>query len=55
MNDGIFSAFRAIGYVSTQVPLSIQVKGTEVFLASSIGTRFHVYNVSKINFRPPSN
>jgi U3 small nucleolar RNA-associated protein 21 len=41
----VFDAFRAIGYVCDDVPLSIQARGGKYFFTSSIGRAFQVWNV----------
>lgn len=42
---GIFEPFRAIGYITTNVPFSVQRLGTETFVTVSVGKAFQVYNV----------
>ena len=45
----MFKPFRAIGYVTGDVQLASQTRGTQVFLTSCIGTSFQVYNGSRLN------
>lgn len=42
---GIFEPFRAIGYITTNVPFSVQRLGTETFVTVSVGKAFQIYNV----------
>ncbi|VFR02322.1 unnamed protein product [Cuscuta campestris] len=46
---GIFEPFRAIGYITTNVPFSVQRLGTETFVTVSIGKAFQIYNCAKLN------
>ncbi|KAL1547459.1 U3 small nucleolar RNA-associated protein 21 isoform X1 [Salvia divinorum] len=46
---GIFEPFRAIGYITTQVPFSVQRLGTETFVTVSVGKAFQIYNCAKLN------
>ncbi|KAK6143173.1 hypothetical protein DH2020_023521 [Rehmannia glutinosa] len=46
---GIFEPFRAIGYITSHVPFSIQRLGTETFVTVSVGKAFQVYNCAKLN------
>ncbi|KAL0377173.1 UNVERIFIED_CONTAM: hypothetical protein Scaly_0834900 [Sesamum calycinum] len=41
---GIFEPFRALGCITTQVPVSVQLLGTETFVTVSIGKAFQIYN-----------
>jgi U3 small nucleolar RNA-associated protein 21 len=41
----IFEPFRALGYVSGNVPFVVQTKGTSFYVTCSIGNSFHIYNV----------
>ncbi|KAG6769424.1 hypothetical protein POTOM_025059 [Populus tomentosa] len=45
---GIFEPFRAIGYITTGVPFSVQRLGTETFVTVSVGKAFQVYNCAKL-------
>ncbi|XP_011019954.1 PREDICTED: U3 small nucleolar RNA-associated protein 21 homolog [Populus euphratica] len=45
---GIFEPFRAIGYITTGVPFSVQRLGTETFVTVSLGKAFQVYNCAKL-------
>lgn len=42
---GIFEPYRAIGYITSSVPFSVQRLGTENFVTVSVGKAFHIYNV----------
>lgn len=46
---GIFEPFRAIGYITSNVPISVQRLGTETFVTVSIGKAFQIYNCAKLN------
>ncbi|KAL3647151.1 hypothetical protein CASFOL_008119 [Castilleja foliolosa] len=46
---GIFEPFRAIGYITSHVPFSIQRLGTETFVTVSVGKAFQIYNCAKLN------
>ncbi|KAL2478321.1 transducin family protein/WD-40 repeat family protein [Forsythia ovata] len=46
---GVFEPFRAIGYITTNVPFSIQRLGTETFVTVSVGKAFQIYNCAKLN------
>ncbi|KAJ6863711.1 hypothetical protein NC652_040306 [Populus alba x Populus x berolinensis] len=45
---GIFEPFRAIGYIKSGVPFSVQRLGTETFVTVSVGKAFQVYNCAKL-------
>ncbi|KAJ1921187.1 rRNA-processing protein utp21 [Mycoemilia scoparia] len=45
----LFAPFRTLGYVSSEIPHSIQVRGQTAFLTTSIGKSFHVYDVDSLN------
>lgn len=46
---GIFEAFRAIGYITSGVPFSVQRLGIETFVTVSVGKAFQIYNCAKLN------
>lgn len=46
---GIFEPFRAIGYITSSVPLSVQRLGTETFVTVSVGKAWQIYNCAKLN------
>ncbi|KAJ7961683.1 WD40 repeat [Quillaja saponaria] len=46
---GIFEPFRAIGYITSSVPFSVQRLGTETFVTVSVGKAFQIYNCAKLN------
>ncbi|CAG8442794.1 7967_t:CDS:10 [Ambispora gerdemannii] len=41
----IFQPFRAIGYVTNDVPFTLQARGTAFFLTTCVGNSFHIYDV----------
>ncbi|KAJ6860108.1 hypothetical protein NC651_036448 [Populus alba x Populus x berolinensis] len=45
---GIFEPFRAIGYITSGVPFSVQRLGTETFVTVSVGKAFQVYICAKL-------
>jgi len=45
----LFVPFRAIGYVTNEIPFNIQAKGQAYFLTTCVGTTFHIYDVAKMN------
>lgn len=42
----IYQPFRAIGYVTNEIPYVINNHGQEYFLTSCVGNSFQTYNVS---------
>lgn len=42
---GILEPFRAIGYITSSIPFSVQRLGTETFVTVSVGKAFQIYNV----------
>lgn len=46
---GIFEPFRAIGYITTRVPFSVQRLGTETFVTVSVGKAWQIYNCAKLS------
>lgn len=46
---GIFEPFRAIGYITSSVPFSVQKLGTETFVTVSVGKAWQIYNCAKLN------
>ncbi|GJQ99218.1 U3 small nucleolar RNA-associated protein 21 [Tanacetum coccineum] len=46
---GIFSPFRAIGYITSSVPFSVQRLGTETFVTVSVGKSWQIYNCAKLS------
>ncbi|XP_028760737.1 WD repeat-containing protein 36 isoform X2 [Neltuma alba] len=46
---GIFEPYRAIGYITSIVPVSVQRLGTETFVTVSVGKAFQIYNCAKLN------
>lgn len=45
---GIFEPYRAIGYITSEVPFSVQRLGTETFVTVSVGKAWQVYNCAKL-------
>lgn len=48
---GIFEPFRAIGYITNNVPFSVQRLGTETFVTVSVGKAWQIYNVIVTPYR----
>ncbi|KAK9293293.1 hypothetical protein L1049_021285 [Liquidambar formosana] len=46
---GIFEPYRAIGYITSSVPFSVQRLGTETFVTVSVGKAWQIYNCAKLN------
>ncbi|KAF5822356.1 putative transcription factor WD40-like family [Helianthus annuus] len=46
---GIFEPFRAIGYITSSVPFSVQRLGTETFVTVSVGKSWQIYNCAKLS------
>ncbi|XP_057730966.1 uncharacterized protein LOC130946304 [Arachis stenosperma] len=46
---GIFEPFRAIGCITSGVPVSVQRLGTETFVTVSVGKAFQIFNCAKLN------
>ncbi|KAJ4709171.1 WD40 repeat [Melia azedarach] len=46
---GIFEPYRAIGYITSSVPFSVQRLGTETFVTVSVGKAFQIYNCAKLS------
>ncbi|TYI67508.1 hypothetical protein E1A91_D08G022700v1 [Gossypium mustelinum] len=45
---GIFEPYRAIGYIASGVPFSVQRLGTETFVTVTVGKAFQIYNCSNL-------
>lgn len=45
---GIFQPYRAIGYITSGVPFSVQRLGTETFVTVSVGRAWHIYDCGKL-------
>ena len=43
---GIFEPYRAIGYITDNVPFVVQRRGLETFVTVSVGKSFQIFNVS---------
>ncbi|KAJ6795772.1 WD repeat-containing protein 36 [Iris pallida] len=48
---GIFEPFRAIGYITSEVPFSVQRLGTETFVTVSVGKAFQIYDCAKLTLK----
>ncbi|KAK8615208.1 hypothetical protein V6N13_068989 [Hibiscus sabdariffa] len=46
---GVFEPYRAIGYITSGVPFSVQRLGTETFVTVTVGKAFQIYDCSKLN------
>ncbi|KAF7731227.1 hypothetical protein EC973_000643 [Apophysomyces ossiformis] len=42
-------AFRAIGYVTNDVPFVVETRGQDHFLTTCVGNNFQIYNLAKMN------
>lgn len=47
----IYQPFRAIGYVTNEIPYVINNHGQEYFLTSCVGSSFQTYNVNYLEIR----
>ncbi|KAI9090875.1 quinon protein alcohol dehydrogenase-like superfamily [Phlyctochytrium arcticum] len=45
----IFEPFRAIGYVTADVPICVQPRGNVHAITTSVGSTFHIYDGEKLN------
>lgn len=45
---GIFEPYRAIGYITSGVPFSVQRLGTETFVTVSVGKAWQIYDCAKL-------
>ncbi|KAJ2182953.1 rRNA-processing protein utp21 [Coemansia sp. RSA 551] len=45
----LYEPYRALGYIASSIPHSIQYRGQTAFITTSIGRSFHVYDAEKIN------
>ncbi|KAJ1729073.1 rRNA-processing protein utp21 [Coemansia biformis] len=45
----LFEPYRALGYIASSVPHSIQYRGQSAFVTAGIGRSFHVYDAEKIS------
>ncbi|KAJ8492909.1 hypothetical protein OPV22_014630 [Ensete ventricosum] len=45
---GIFEPYRAIGYITSNVPFAVQRLGTETFVTVSVGKAWQIYNCAKL-------
>ncbi|KAJ3150759.1 hypothetical protein HDU86_006267 [Geranomyces michiganensis] len=54
---GLYQPFRAIGYVTSDSPLNIQIRGNVHALTTSVGHSFHIYGGEKLDllFTGPHN
>jgi U3 small nucleolar RNA-associated protein 21 len=42
----IFHPFRAIGYITNDVPAAFDARGQDFFMTTCVGKNFQIYNVS---------
>ena len=47
----IFQPFRAMGFVTTDVPFCLQMRGTEYFITVSVGKSFQIYDAQKLKLK----
>ncbi|KAI8379183.1 Utp21 specific WD40 associated putative domain-containing protein [Radiomyces spectabilis] len=45
----IYQPFRAIGYVTNDVPFVVETRGQDHFLTTCVGYNFQIYNLEKMN------
>ncbi|WOK92769.1 WD repeat-containing protein 36 [Canna indica] len=45
---GIFEPFRAIGYITSSIPFSVQRRGTETYVTVSVGKAWQIYDCAKL-------
>ncbi|KAJ2687947.1 rRNA-processing protein utp21 [Coemansia spiralis] len=45
----LYQPFRALGYITSSIPHSIQYRGQAAFITTGIGRSFHIYDSEKIN------
>ncbi|KAJ2893817.1 rRNA-processing protein utp21, partial [Coemansia aciculifera] len=45
----LYQPFRALGYITSSIPYSIQYRGQAAFITAGIGRSFHIYDSEKIN------
>lgn len=48
MSGPLFEPFRALGYITDDVPFAVQRRGKETFVTVSVGRTWQVYNASKL-------
>lgn len=44
----IFHPFRAIGYITNDVPAAFDARGQDFFMTTCVGKNFQIYNVSQL-------
>ncbi len=49
MQKSLFAPFRAIGFVASSIPLSIQARGQTYFLVSALQNTFSILNGENLN------
>ncbi|KAI8916960.1 WD40-repeat-containing domain protein [Powellomyces hirtus] len=54
---GLYQPFRAIGYVTSDSPVNVQIRGNVHALTASVGNSFHIYSGEKLDllFTGPQN
>ncbi|KAF9583486.1 hypothetical protein BGW38_009350 [Lunasporangiospora selenospora] len=45
----LFAPFRAIGYVTNEIPFHIQARGDTYTITTCVGNTFHIYDMNKLN------
>ncbi|KAI8323790.1 YVTN repeat-like/Quino protein amine dehydrogenase [Martensiomyces pterosporus] len=45
----LFDPYRALGYIASSIPHSVQYRGQAAFVTTGIGRSFHVYDAEKLN------
>lgn len=46
----IFQPFRAIGYVTNDVPATFEARGQDFFMTTCVGKNFQIYNVGLFQY-----
>ena len=49
MNKGLFTPFRALGYITNEIPVCIQQRGQTFAITTCIGRSFQIYDGEKLN------
>ncbi|DBB09195.1 TPA: hypothetical protein ACH3X3_007787 [Trebouxia sp. C0006] len=49
--QALFQPFRALGYISDDIPFAVQRRGKETFVTVSVGKAWQVYSCSKLGVR----
>lgn len=47
----LFQPFRAVGYVTSAIPFSLQARGNACFITTALEHNFQVFDVSSASFK----